>query len=176
MKLETKRLVLRNWLETDYKELYNLAKEKEIGLNCGWLPHTSLKNSQEILKKCLMKDLTFAITLNKKIIGCISIMLKGESDITDDNSAEIGYWLGKPYWNNSFMHEALAEIINYSFNTLNLEKIYACYFTNNERSKNAQIKCGFKYDKKIDNYYVKNLSEYREVIVNVLYNEKHTKN
>lgn len=44
-----------------------------------------------------MKDLTFAITLNKKIIGCISIMLKGESDIIDDNSAEIGYWLGKPY-------------------------------------------------------------------------------
>jgi RimJ/RimL family protein N-acetyltransferase len=50
MILETERLILRPWCEDDANELYKYASDPEVGPPAGWLPHTSVENSREIIR------------------------------------------------------------------------------------------------------------------------------
>ncbi len=61
MILETERLILRSWAETDAESLYEYAKDGKIGPIAGWPVHTGMKNSREIIRyaftdKCLEKE------------------------------------------------------------------------------------------------------------------------
>jgi len=58
---------------------------------------------------------------------------------------EIGYWLGKPYWGQGYMSEALPVVMRYTFEKLNLKMIVATTNTDNERSKNVLHRFGFSY-------------------------------
>ena len=50
MILETERLILRPWCEDDANELHKYASDPEVGPPAGWLPHTSVENSREIIR------------------------------------------------------------------------------------------------------------------------------
>ena len=63
MILETKRLILRPWQETDAEHLYQYAKDPEVGPPAGWPPHTSVENSREIIKSVLSEPETYAVCL-----------------------------------------------------------------------------------------------------------------
>ena len=154
-KIITDRLVLRPWSLNDKYDLYNYAKNPNIGLMCGWRPHTDLNNSEEILKMVLMNDKTFAITLNDISIGSIGYMTKGESNINlDDNEVEIGYWLAEEYWNNGYMTEALNALINYLQQELHYNNLYCAYFEENNRSKRVLEKCNFRFTYIINSYHI----------------------
>lgn len=62
-----------------------------------------------------------------------------------ENEAEIGYWIGVPFWGQGLIPEACREIIRYALEDLKIEKIWCMYFDGNEKSKRVQEKCGFKY-------------------------------
>ena len=62
-----------------------------------------------------------------------------------NKSCQVGYWLGKKYWGNGFATEALKSILDFGFDQLNLEEIYASYKIGNEGSKRVLMKCGFEY-------------------------------
>ena len=51
MILETKRLFLRPWEETDAESLYEYAKDNRVAPPAGWPPHTSVENSRDVIKK-----------------------------------------------------------------------------------------------------------------------------
>ena len=53
MILETERLILRPWEETDAEDLYEYAKDTRVGPVCGWMPHTDAENSREIIRDVL---------------------------------------------------------------------------------------------------------------------------
>ena len=53
MELQTKRLILRPWQESDAEALYKYASNPNIGPIAGWPPHTSIENSREIIKVVL---------------------------------------------------------------------------------------------------------------------------
>lgn len=91
--IETKRLVLRPWMETDAGSLYKYAKDPDIGLPAGWTPHKSVEESLDIIKNVLSgKE-------NNEVIGAIALKLNGNTDMTErDDECELGYWLGKPFW------------------------------------------------------------------------------
>ncbi len=55
MTFETKRLILRPWYEVDAEELYKYARDPEVGPPAGWLPHTSVENSREIIRTCMTR-------------------------------------------------------------------------------------------------------------------------
>ena len=63
MTLETERLILRPWKEDDAESLYKYAKKPEVGPIAGWLVHTSVENSREIIKSVLAADETYAVCL-----------------------------------------------------------------------------------------------------------------
>ena len=62
-----------------------------------------------------------------------------------DTEAEIGYWIGVPYWGKGLIPEAVRELIRYGFEELNMEKLWCGYFDGNEQSRRVQGKCGFVY-------------------------------
>jgi RimJ/RimL family protein N-acetyltransferase len=148
MNLETERLLLRPWKEEDANDLYQEAKNPNVGPIAGWPIHTSIENSLDIIKNVLSKEYTFAVVLksNNKAVGSIGLMIGKESNIDiKDDEAEIGYWIGEPYWGQGLIPEAVRELIRYSFEDLKLKKLWCGYFDGNIKSKRAQEKCGFKY-------------------------------
>lgn len=148
MVLETKRLILRTWKKEDINELHELAKAPQVGPPCGWEPHKSLRESKAVLRDILMNDYTYAIVSKQtgQIIGNISLMPYSESRFArNENQAEIGFWLGHPYWGQGYMTEACMQIIKYGFEVLHLEKIWCAHDLQNYNSMRVQEKSGFAF-------------------------------
>jgi [ribosomal protein S5]-alanine N-acetyltransferase len=66
-----------------------------------------------------------------------------------EHKAEIGYWLGKDYWGQGIMTEAVRLITTYGFEKLGLRRIYAHVFVFNKASMTVLKKAGFKYEGKL---------------------------
>ncbi len=148
MILETERLILRPWNETDAESLYEYAKDDRVGPIAGWPVHTSVENSREVIKNVLSARETYAVCLKEdnRAIGSVGIMIGKNSNLDLlDNEGEIGYWIGVPFWGQGLIPEAVRELIRYAFCNLHLDKIWCGYFEGNEKSKRAQEKCGFAY-------------------------------
>lgn len=146
--LETKRLILRPWQESDAVDLYEYAKDPRVGPIAGWPPHTSVEDSRNVIINVLSEPNTFAVILKEtnQAIGSIGLMVGKQSnlDILDDEG-EIGYWIGVPYWGQGLIPEATKEILRYGFKDLKLTKIWCGYFEGNDKSRRVQEKCGFEY-------------------------------
>lgn len=148
MTLETERLILRPWSDSDAEDLYEYAKNQKVGPVAGWPVHTSVENSLEIIKSVLAVSETYAVCLKEdnRAIGSIGLMIgeKSNLEIADDE-AEIGYWIGVPFWGQGLIAEAVRELMRYAFEDLNMKKVWCGYFDGNEKSKRVQEKCGFQY-------------------------------
>ena len=57
--------------------------------------------------------------------------------------AEVGYWIGRPYWNQGYCTEALYAMIGYCFNVKRFQTLWADYFIDNPASGRVMDKCGF---------------------------------
>lgn len=147
-RLETERLILRPWEEKDAVELYDYAKDDRVGPIAGWSVHTSVGNSSEIIKSVLSKEGTYAVVLKETNlpVGSIGLMIGKESNLDiSDMEAEIGYWIGVPYWGQGLIPEAVRELMQYAFEELHMEKLWCGYFDGNKKSSRVQEKCGFIY-------------------------------
>lgn len=148
MQIETERLILRPWLLTDNRDLYEYAKDPAVGPPAGWPPHTSVENSKEIIKTVLAVDETYAVCLKEdnKAIGSIGLMIGKASNFDlPETEGEIGYWIGVPLWGKGLIPEAVKELQRHGFEDLKLEKIWCGYYDGNIKSKRVQEKCGFTY-------------------------------
>ena len=63
-----------------------------------------------------------------------------------NNSAELGYWIGKPYWNSGYATEASRAVLKYGFEVLGLNRIHASHFRRNPASGRIMEKIGMKYE------------------------------
>ena len=80
-----------------------------------------------------------------KAIGAIELKLKGHTDLTDrDDECELGYWLGKPFWGQGMMPEAVKEILRHAFEDIGMAKVWVGYYEDNTQSKRVQEKAGFR--------------------------------
>ena len=70
MELQTKRLILRPWQESDAEALYKYASNPNIGPIAGWPPHTSIENSREIIKVVLSAPETLCGCIKRNGRGC----------------------------------------------------------------------------------------------------------
>ena len=148
MILETGRLILRRWEEADAEELYQYAKDPAVGPIAGWPPHTSVENSREIIRDVLTAPETYAVVLKEtgKPVGSIGIMFgKNGNAPMGEQEAEIGYWIGVPYWGQGLIPEAVRELLRRCFEDLNCTAVWCGYYDGNLKSKRVQEKCGFRY-------------------------------
>lgn len=148
MYLTTQRLILRAWLESDAESLYQYAKDAAVGPIAGWPVHSSVENSLEIIRDVLSENEIYAVCLKEDncAIGSIGLTIGNASNLNlPDTEAEIGYWIGVPFWGQGLIPEAVKELLRHGFEDLKLEKIWCGYFEGNIKSKRVQEKCGFKY-------------------------------
>lgn len=89
------------------------------------------------------KDSTFAfaITLDDKVIGSIGVF---RQDNIHSRTAEMGYYIGEPYWGNGYMTNAIKQVCQYVFENTDIIRIFAEPFAHNTASCRALEKAGFK--------------------------------
>ena len=175
--LETDRLLLRRWEESDVESLFKYASDPDVGPICGWPPHQSEEESLLVIRKVLSGPECYAICLkeDQRAIGCIELRLKGSTDMTDrDDECELGYWLGKPFWGQGMMPEAVREMLRHAFEDIGMTKVWCGYFEGNTKSKRVQEKAGFRYQWKSEEVDVPLMHEKRTGHVNLLTREAWT--
>ena len=112
--LETERLVLRRWEDSDAGDLYEYAKDPDVGPIAGWPPHQSIEESREVIKNVFTGREAYAVCLKTdgKTIGAIELKLNGYTDMTDrDDECELGFWLGKPFWGQGGNDKGLVRLL-----------------------------------------------------------------
>lgn len=148
MIIETERLILRPWQDSDAEDLYTYAKDPKVGPIAGWPIHTSVENSLDIIHNVLSAPETYAVVLKESghAVGSVGIMFKANSFApVSDNEAEIGYWIGVPYWGRGLIPEAVRSLLERCFNELGCVGVWCGYYDGNVKSKRVQEKCGFIY-------------------------------
>lgn len=148
MRLETERLILRHWTQTDAPSLYEYAKDPAIGPIAGWPPHKNIEESLNVIQTVFNHPNCYAICEKGSniAIGAIELKLNGHTDMTErDDECELGYWLGKPFWGKGYMPEAVKALLCYAFENLGMTTIWCGYYDGNHKSKRVQEKVGFVY-------------------------------
>ncbi|TGN28007.1 GNAT family N-acetyltransferase [Empedobacter tilapiae] len=164
MEFTTERLILRPWTIADAEDLYNYAKDERVGPIAGWAPHKSVEESAEIIQTVFAQKEVYAVALkeNNRAIGCIGILIGKNSNFEiTETEGEVAYWIGVPFWGQGLIPEALNKIIEHAFETLKLTKLWCGFFKDNEKSKRAQEKCGFKHSHIIEKQFNPFLNDYQ---------------
>ena len=144
--LETERLILRRWLETDAESLFEYARDPDVGPIAGWPPHRSVEESRSVIRNVFSAEECYAICERDEgcAIGAISLKFNGHTDMTErDDECELGYWLGKPFWGRGYVPEAAGEILRHAFEDLGMTTVWCGYYEGNAKSKRVQEKLGF---------------------------------
>ena len=145
--IETERLLLRDWSIDDVDDLYDYARNPNVGPHGGWKPHESKLESLEIMQALFIgKYDSWAIVYkkNNKVIGSIGY----EHDIRrpEINCRELGYAIGEEYWGKGLMTEAAKAVLGYGFEEMDLDMISIYRNPDNKRSGRVIDKCGFTYE------------------------------
>lgn len=149
IRIETDRLILRPWLETDLQDFFEYASVDGVGQMAGWRPHVSMEETATILRMFMdgKKTLAIAYKENGTIIGSISLDELDECDSIDPKlqGREVGYALNKSYWGLGLMPEAVQSLCEYCFSVLNFDYLTSGHFDFNAQSRRVIEKCGFSY-------------------------------
>lgn len=148
MIIETTRLILRPWEDSDAPSLFRYASNPAVGPIAGWPPHQSIEESLQVIRRVFSSPGCFAVCLKAtgEAVGCVSLKLNGSTDMTDrDDECELGYWLGQPHWGQGLIPEAAAALMQHAFTCLGITKIWVGYYDGNDKSKRVQEKLGFRY-------------------------------
>ena len=144
MIIHTQRLCLRPWSDADAPALFELARDPRIGMLCGWKPFELIDDAREALSTVLVANDSYAVTLSStgELVG--SIALRVDADSPEATVADIGYWIGVPYWGNGYASEAGRAIIERA-KELGVETIILKYFDGNNASRRVSEKLGFTW-------------------------------
>lgn len=144
--LETERIHLRILTLDDAEDVLLHFSDTNITMFMDIEPCKNIKEAEEIIQYHIddsgcrwgmyEKD-------SEKFIGTIGFHLLRRNE---DFIAEVGFDLGKDYWGNGFMSEAMKEVISFGFSQMGLDMIDATVEPQNERSLNLMRKLGFKED------------------------------
>ena len=145
--IETERLLLRPFRESDAEAFFKCCQNPNIGNNAGWKPHRSLEESQEILRSVFISQPgIWAIILKEdgRLIGSVGIIPDPKRE--NPQARMLGYWLDESHWGKGYMTEAVQSVLDYGFNTLQLNLITANCYPHNERSQQVLKRHGFIYE------------------------------
>lgn len=166
-RLETERLILRPPEVTDAPAITVLAGHYEIARMTLNIPHPYTHSQAETFITSIRQaasagtDYTFAITSKAAgtLMGCIGLHLN-----PDHRRAEMGYWIGVPYWNQGYTSEAARRMVQFGFDELALNRIFAMCFAYNPASARVMQKAAMSYEGMLRQHLVK-WGEYVDVHV-----------
>lgn len=144
--LESERLILRGFRKSDASDVQRLAGAFELADTTLTIPHPYEDGVAEVWIAghqdafASGSGVSFAMTLksDSTLIGAMSLMC-----VESGHQAELGYWVGVPYWGRGFCTEAGRLVVEYAFSELNLVRIYARHLVRNPSSGRVLRKIGF---------------------------------
>lgn len=158
MTIQTKRLSLRRIQLSDKKVITNLANNPAVAATTMRMPYPC---SVEYIESWIRKDRQlggkdsgfFVISLkdSNEIIGVVGLEVEQENE-----RGELGYWLGLDYWNRGYCTEAAKAMLDYGFNTLNLNRIWTFYIEGNNASGKVLEKIGMQHEGTLKKHIKKN--------------------
>ena len=145
--METSRIILRPWQDSDASVLYKWASDPEVGPRAGWAPHQSVEESLEVIRT-VFKDATntWAIELKEtgEAIGAMGYGPSCECNLPAREGEPLaGYWVAKPYWNQGICTEALGLMLEHIRKTTDIKSLISGHFVDNPASGRVMEKCGF---------------------------------
>ena len=153
IRIETERLILRTWRDSDLQDFYEYASVDGVGQMAGWLPHESIETTQMILDSFITHKKTFALDIGGKVIGSLGIESYKEDEFPELDTLcgrSIGYVLSKEYWGRGLMPEAVKAVIDYLFREENLDFLFISHYAFNNQSRRVIEKFGFLYLRTIE--------------------------
>jgi RimJ/RimL family protein N-acetyltransferase len=139
--LETERLILRAPRRGDVKAIVRLANDRRVAENTARIPHPYRADDAEGFVAAVNRadgETVFAVMLGGELIGMCGVELR-------DSGAEIGYWLGVPYWGRGYATEAARAVIDHAFGALGHDALAAGARVSNPASRRVLEKCGFQW-------------------------------
>lgn len=174
--IETERLILRMWNRSDAAQLYDYAKDPDVGPNAGWKPHANVGESRMIIDTLFRTNETWAIVEKETGVIVGSIGLEPDKYRPGVQSREMGYSLAKSRWGKGYMTEAAKKLISYAFDVLSLQILMIRTSETNIRSQRVIEKCGFKYEGTLRRAYRMYDGNIREVRCYSMLREEYLKN
>ena len=155
VRIDTPRLLLRPPGHGDFRGWTELRRESREFLT-PWEPtwasdHLSRKSftnrvywaQRAIAGGSAVPLFLFSRDRDERILGAITLdnIRRGPAQ-----SGTLGYWIGAPFARRGYMREAIEAVVHYGFTSLDLSRIEAACLPENEASRGALEKCGFKYE------------------------------
>jgi RimJ/RimL family protein N-acetyltransferase len=145
--LSTDLLFLRPFAKEDLSEVLALVQDKEVAATTLNIPYpcseTEIHEWFDLQLRELEegRGLRWAVRLitTDELIGAMKLATHPEYE-----SAELGYWIGKPYWGNGYASEAARLVVDYAFSTLELNRIEAHAMVENLSSAKILLKLGMQ--------------------------------
>jgi len=138
--------IIRDWAPSDEAALVKYANNRKIWLNLDARfphPYTAAAAREWIALSTREPVTNFAIATEKEAIGGIGLRLLEGIFL---RSAELGYWLGEPYWRKGIVSAAVPVIVDFGFKELDLVRLQALVFARNTASAHILEKCGFRLE------------------------------
>lgn len=146
--LTTARLTLRAPLPADAPRVRELAGDRAIADTTATIPHPYPEGAAERWIEGLAvkwgegREAGWAIcTAADGLVGNIGLRIAEA-----DGRAELGYWIGVPYWGHGYATEACRAVVGFAFTTLGLRRVHACHYARNPASGRILEKIGMRQE------------------------------
>lgn len=156
---------LRPWTMEDLNSLVRYANNYKIAKNLTNkfpFPYTE-ENGRGFIEFALSQEPNHirAIDVNGEAVGGIGIHPKGDIEC---KNAEMGYWIGEPFWGKGIMTKAIIQMIDYGFDNFEIDRIFARPFGSNIGSQKALEKAGFTLEGRFEKTLYK-FGEYEDELI-----------
>jgi len=142
-------ICLQEWKIEDAADLANTISNEKVTANLRDgipFPYTE-KDANEFICKTLSAEentqYAFSITFEGKVIGSIGVFRR---ENVHRLTAEIGYYIGEPYWGKGFMTDAIKQMCGYVFDNTDIVRIFATPYSRNKASCRTLEKAGFQLE------------------------------
>ena len=147
MNLEVGKYEIRDWRIDDAPSIAQYANNRKIWINLrdGFPYPYQLPDAENFLSKVAQQNprTVFAIANDKEAIGSIGLMLRED---VHRFTAEMGYWLGEPFWNKGIMSGVVSRFTDFAFEKFEIYRIFAEPYISNSASARVLEKAGFVFE------------------------------
>ena len=145
--IKTDRLILRPIGDRDAQNISTLAGDIDIARMTSTIPYPYpvisadffIMTNRENRRRGLCYNYAVTLRDNDQLMGVVGVFRRGE-----DTALELGYWIGKPYWNQGYTTEACSAVLREAQQSLGVTRIVAGVFVDNPASLKVLRKLGFK--------------------------------
>lgn len=176
--IETERLILRSFAESDLTDFFAYASVPGVGEMAGWPHHKTIDTSKQILQSFMEKNEVFALyhKVDGKIIGSLGLhksWANEDEKYKHLKTKEVGYVLAKDYWGQGLVPEAVKFVMGYYFTNHGVEAFTCGHFKENNQSRRVIEKCGFEFVME-SKYYSKQLDKNFDDMKYILIRSEHS--